>query len=259
MIRCYSLDIPVQYWQMTVWLGENPEPRNVSYFWRLEISWDDVVQVLRLSSQESSSWNNIGVGFWQVERNWSRRETTQRSRGGCVNVLGVGMVVVGCGCLHFLLMKPTNRWHGFFGRVFGVDIFLPQSQTAANQWFWYKKTTSKRHQESSTYPSHVFVHPNFPPSILRGSDWMLVVGMMGFRFLQEFRKEVTKALPGYYVFFDDTALHVTWAWRNLGYLDDEIPTKNFDKGNHGPCQCIKKNSWHVLAACREIPCYFSRV
>eukprot|EP00434_Breviolum_minutum_P025078 symbB.v1.2.022154.t1/scaffold1953.1/size126199/5 len=27
--------------------------------------------------------------------------------------------------------------------------------------------------------------------------------------VEEFRKEVTKALPGYYVFFDDTALHVT--------------------------------------------------
>ena len=24
---------------------------------------------------------------------------------------------------------------------------------------------------------------------------------------------MTKALPGYYVFFDDTALHVTWAWK----------------------------------------------
>ena len=154
---------------MTVWLGENPEPKNVSYFWRLDISWDDdVVQVLRLSSQESSSWNNIGLGFWQVERNWSRRETTQRSRGGCVNVFGVGMVVVGCGCLHFLLMKPTNRWHGFL-EGFGVDIFLPQSQTAANQWFWYKKTTSKRHLQDMFWLST----PTFHPSNLHESPWGL--------------------------------------------------------------------------------------
>ena len=79
-------------------------------------------------------------------------------------------------------------------------------------------------------PPRLSTHPTFTS---------LNVGL----WLQEFRKEVTKALPGYYVFFDDTALHVTWAWAwkgTGGYLDDEIPTMNFEKGNHDRCQFFKR-------------------
>lgn len=156
MIRCYSLDIPLQHYQMTVWLGENPEPKNVSDFRRLEFFWNDVVQVLRLSSQESSSWNNIGLGFWQVERNWSRRETTEWSGGRGPVAPGV------CGwdgLVARVFAAETNQSlacffvKSFWGRHFPASVAnscKPMILVQEN----YIKTTS---------PRHVFVHPDFPP------------------------------------------------------------------------------------------------
>ena len=48
---------------------------------------------------------------------------------------------------------------------------------------------------------------------------------------------MTKALPGYYVFFDETALHVTW--------DEEGPLRrNFGKGNHDSC-----GKWETPGKC----------
>ena len=114
-----------------------------------------------------------------------------------------------------------------FWRIFGVDIFLPQLQTAANQWFWYKKTTSKRHEESSTYPKHVFVHPNFPPIqpswVSIGCWFGMLVGMMGFGFDSGVSERGDQSLAG--------LLCLLWRHglaRHLGL-------------NHDPCQCFKRS------------------